>query len=131
MIEFMLGKNDCHAANFALAALITAAAVLTYARLSFEDGPLRLFWPRSVMAVGLTLLSMRFWLSIYLDQNPHVPPLSLIALGTFFGGYCVVQTLSIKRALQIQRVNLRCIRDHDLACAREDRLREAVLKRHH
>lgn len=128
MIEFLLGEHEYIPANVLIGLLLTVAAILTYTRIAFEEGPLQMFWPRSIMAAGLTLLALRFWASMVLGQEVHVPPLAMIAIGLTFGGYCVVQMRSIKRAIQVSRVNLKCFRDAELPCQREDRVREAIIK---
>lgn len=129
MIDFMLGTHELTAASASLAVLVTVSAFVTYARLAFESGPRRMFWPRSVMAVGFTLLALRFWVSMYLGLGISVPPLALIALGMIFGGYSVVQLRSIKRAIQMERANIKCFRDPKFVCEREDRVHMATLKK--
>lgn len=113
--------------DIGLAILISLSAMITYARIAFETGPRKMPIPRTIIALGFTLLAIRFWTALYFNADVAVPPLSMVSMAMICGGYCTVQLRAINRSLLLARVNLVCLRDPDHQCQREDRLQDALL----
>lgn len=113
--------------DWALAVLITASAGLTYLRLGFETASRWFIYSRLTMGCGLTLWAGRFWVTLTTGGDVSVAPLSQIAISMFFCGYCMVQILAIKRTRDWDAANVRCMREPEFKCQREDRIQEALL----
>jgi hypothetical protein len=116
-------------ADIALAVLVTLSALLTYARIAFEIVPtLRMPVSRTLMAVGWTVLSLRFWITLATTGDVTVAPVSLVALGMVTSGYCIVQLRAIRRSIALSRSPIHCYREPELPCMREDRVAEVLKK---
>lgn len=129
MIQDMLDGAGYVPGDYALAVLITLAACVTYARIAFEIVPtLRVPAPRLLMALGWTILALRFWLTLAMGGDVIVAPVSLVALGMITSGYCLVQIRAIRRALALARDPLYCLQAPEQRCQREDRVAEVMKK---
>jgi hypothetical protein len=115
--------------DLAIAFLITLSALLTYTRIGFQTGPLRMPFPRMVMGVGFTVWAMRFWYTIWIGVDVPVAPLAMIGIALVCTGYCCVQVYAIRRTLLVERNPVFCLQAPDLRCHREDRLDAVVMKR--
>ena len=129
MNEFVFDGAGYIYGDMALACLITLSAIVTYARVAFEAVPnLRMPATRLVMAVGWSIWSLRFWITLANNGDVMVAPVSLVAIGMITSSYCVVQIRAIRRAIALLKNPIYCLQVPSEACQREDRV-EQVMRR--
>lgn len=129
MNELIVDGTGYQAGDLALAVLITLSALLSYIRIGFETGALRLLVPRMALGIGFTVWAMRFWYTIWIGGDVMVAPVSMVAIALICTGYSVVQVVAIRRAFALSQHPIFCLQEPDERCHREDRVREALLKR--
>lgn len=83
--------------------LTTAAALLTYMRIGFEQTRLKFIWPRMILGVGWTLLAVRYWSAFYMKEDIPLSAMSIVAVSMIAGGYSVIQLLAIRVSMQHDR----------------------------
>jgi hypothetical protein len=113
-------------ADISLAILVTIAAALTYGRIAFDESRLKYPLSRSIVGMGFTILSLRFWIVIFLGIEIKMPPIAQAGLALVCLGYSLVQLHSIRRCLDMRGVHVICFRDPEFECHREDRIEKAI-----
>ena len=129
MMQHFIDGTGYTDADAAVAVLITMSALLTYGRVAFELAPsLKLPVPRLMMAVGWSIWAVRFWYALAIGVDVVLAPISMVAIGLITSGYCVVQLRAIRTSMALARTPLRCFREPDMSCQREDRVQELFRK---
>ncbi len=104
-----------------LGVYLAIAALAHYVEIAFVGSTV---W-RWLSACGWTGLILRILWSIALGKNPPIANVSVPLMMMAAGGGAIAATLSTRRMW----ADARCIADPTLTCQREDRVREAVLRR--
>lgn len=126
MIPALLDGAGNTVGDVAIAALITVSALCTYARSAFDYKRKSFTILSMLTAVGFTIVALRMWLSIALGIDITIAPVSQIGLTLVCMGYSGTQILAIINMKEMLKVDVRCMRDHNLPCTREDRVRAAL-----
>ncbi len=129
MIDSLLEDSAYLAPDIALAILVTISAFLTYGRLAFDQTRLKYPFGRSIIALGFTILSLRFWVVIFIGIEIKMPSISQVGLAMVCFGYSIVQMNAIRRCLDMRGIHVLCFRDPEFECHREDRINKAIDER--
>ena len=129
LLDFVNGIGAVEG-NIAMATLMTVGALLTYIRIGFDRSEFKLPLGRSMIGVGLTMWSIRFWGAILNGIDLTVPPWSQISVSLFLFGYSLVQLkILAKLAIDAGLPTVQCLRDPDFVCTRHDRRMAALLRK--
>jgi len=129
LLDFVNGIGAVEG-NIAMATLMTISALLTYIRIGFDRSEFKLPLGRSLIGIGLTMWSIRFWGAIINGIDLTVPPWSQISVSLFLFGYSLVQiSVLIKLAVDKGLPTVQCLRDPEFVCTRHDRRMSAFMRR--
>lgn len=104
-----------------LCVAFTLAAIVQYVLIGMHGNTVA----RWMQAIGWTGLSMRLVWALSTGQDPLIASISIPFLIAASGG----TALGAYQYMRILSADVRCMRDHDKPCAREDRVRMALQER--
>lgn len=122
-------SNGSTFGDYGLLVLFTVSALITYLRAAFQTGLSRLLYWRLAHAIGLTIVSMRMGITmLYYELDVFVSPMAQIGLTLCLGSYIAIQCKALMMIKAISFAGVKCYRDPDHECAREDRIVEAMIR---
>lgn len=124
-MQMLLGDGDW-IGDVSVASLVTLCAVLTYIRVGFDNAS-RLFAAYGlVSAIGFSMWATRLWYALLTGNDIIIAPFSQVGIAMMCGGYAATQVLAIRNLREFKEAELKCFRDPQFPCRREDRLNDRL-----